>query len=245
MACRALWGPRCVHPLAMHLNSSSVVCLSLHSSANTYLHQPTFVVRSFSRGNQGFFVIFFFIDIDTWGEHGGAAVAVGDGVFASSAFDVVVFIVTAFEEDGGIRIGSVAGRLASSARFLSCCTYAQKRKSSAHTSATIFQNGGSSCTVFTDSCWFWVWKTGHCVFHISKSGRVLEVIAIESRASATSETVIIGSGIVDVVVVAVGDSGGKVRGWTCDDIPGSTVFGSVKVPVGSGRTSRRGRNARV
>jgi hypothetical protein len=104
----------------MRLNSSSVVCLSAHSSADTYLHWPIFFVCGFGEGNQGFFVIFFFVNVDAWGEHGGAAVAVGDGVFASPTLDIVVFIVAAFKEGGGVGIGSVAGRLASSARFFSC-----------------------------------------------------------------------------------------------------------------------------
>jgi hypothetical protein len=56
--------------------------------------------------------------------------------------------------------------------------------------------------------------------------------------------VIIGGGIVDVVIVAVGNSGGEVRGGACGGIPGSMIFGSVKVPVGSeGRTSRHGADA--
>jgi hypothetical protein len=41
-------------------------------------------------------------------------VAVGDRVFASPTLDVIIFVVAAFEEDGGIGVGSVAGRLASS-----------------------------------------------------------------------------------------------------------------------------------
>jgi hypothetical protein len=221
----------------MHLNSSSVVCLSLHSSADTYLHWPTFVVRGFGRGNRGFFVVFFFVNVDVWGKHGGAAMAIGNGVFTSSAFDVIVFVVATIEEDGGVRIGGVASRLANSACFFSCRIHTWKRKLSAHASATIFQNGGSACAVFTESCWSWVRKAGHCVFHISKSGHVFEVVAVESRAVATLAVVVVGGGIVDIVVVAIGDNGGKVRRWACDDIPGSTVFWCIEVPVGGGRTS--------
>jgi hypothetical protein len=84
--------------------------------------------------------------------------------------------------------------------------YAWKRKSSTHVSATVFQNGGSACTVLVELSWFWVWKTGHCVFHISKSGRVFEVVTMKSRASATLESVIVGGGVVVVVVITVGDS---------------------------------------
>jgi hypothetical protein len=87
-----------------------------------YLHQPIFFVGGPGEGNFGFFVVFFFIDIDAWWEHGGATVAIGDGVVASPALDVVVFVVAAFEEDGSVGIGSVAGRLASNARFFSCHT---------------------------------------------------------------------------------------------------------------------------
>jgi hypothetical protein len=204
-----------------------------------YLHRPTFVVCSFGRGNRGFFVVFFFVDIDAWGEHGGATVTVGDGVFTSPTFDVVVFVIPAVEEDGGARVGCVAGRLASNARFFSCHMYAWKRKSSAHASATVFQNGGSACAVFAESCWSWVRKTGHCIFHISKSGHVLEVVAVEPRASATSKLIIVGGGIVVVVIVTVGDSGDKVGGRACGGIPSGAVLGSVKVPVGSeGGTSR-------
>jgi hypothetical protein len=119
-AIRALWGPRCVHPSAMRLNSSSLVCLCTHSSANTYLHQPIFFVGGFGEGNFGFFVVFFFVDVNVWGEHGGATMAIGDGVFASPTLNVVIFIVAAFEEDGSAGIGSVAGRLASRAHFFSC-----------------------------------------------------------------------------------------------------------------------------
>jgi hypothetical protein len=103
----------------MHLNSSSVICLSAHSSADTYLHWPIFFVGGFGEGNRGFLVVFF--DVGSWGKHGGTAVTVGDGVLASPALDIVVFIIAAFEEDGSIGIGSVAGRLASNACFFSCC----------------------------------------------------------------------------------------------------------------------------
>jgi hypothetical protein len=106
----------------MRLNSSSLVCLSAPSSADTYLHWPIFFVGGGGEGNFGFFDVFFFIDIDAWWEHGGTAVTVGDGVVASSTCDVVIFVVAAFEEDGGVGVGSVAGRLASSARLRSCQT---------------------------------------------------------------------------------------------------------------------------
>jgi hypothetical protein len=133
----------------MCLNSSSLVCLSTHSSADTYLHRPIFFVGGFSDGNLGFFVVFFFVNIDSRGEHNGAAMAVGDGIVASPALDVVVFIIATVEEDGGIWVRSAAGRLASSTRFFSCHKYALKMKSSAHTSATVFQNGGSACAFIT------------------------------------------------------------------------------------------------
>jgi hypothetical protein len=104
----------------MRLNSSSVVCLSAHSSADTYLHWLIFFVGGFGEGNRGFLVVFFLVNVGSWGRHSGAAVTVGDGVLASPALDIVVFIVAAFKEDGGIGIGGVAGRLASNARFFSC-----------------------------------------------------------------------------------------------------------------------------
>jgi hypothetical protein len=129
----------------MRLNSSSLVCLSAHSSADTYLHRLIFLVRGFGEGNRGFFVVFFFVNVDAWGEHSGAAVTVGDGVFASSALDIIVFVIATVEKDGGVWVRSVAGRLASSACFFSCRKYALKMKSSAHASATVFQNGGSAC----------------------------------------------------------------------------------------------------
>jgi hypothetical protein len=87
-----------------------------------HYHRLIFFVHSFSEGNRGFFVVFFFVNIDLWGEHGGTAMAVGDGVFASPTLDVVVFVIAAFEQNGGVRVWSVAGRLASSAHFFSCCT---------------------------------------------------------------------------------------------------------------------------
>jgi hypothetical protein len=106
----------------MRLNSSSLICLSAHSSADTYLHRPIFFVRTFKGGNFGFFVIFFFVDVDAWGEHGGTAMAVSDGVVALSALDIIVFVVAALEEDSGIGVGGVTGRLASNARLRSCLT---------------------------------------------------------------------------------------------------------------------------
>jgi hypothetical protein len=129
----------------MRLNSSSMVCLCSHSSADTYLHQLIFVVRCFSWGYWGFFV-FFFVNVDAWGEHGGATVAVGDGVLASPTLDVVVFFIATSEEDGGIWAGGVACKLtgtrASNARFFSCHTYALNKKLSAHASTTVFQTWG-------------------------------------------------------------------------------------------------------
>jgi hypothetical protein len=122
MARLALQGLRCVHPSAMRLNSSSIVCLPVHSSADTYLHQPIFFVCSFGEGNRGFFIVFFFVNVDSWGGHGGTAMAVSDGVFASPTLDVIVFVIAAFEQNGSVRVGSVAGRLASSAHFFFCCT---------------------------------------------------------------------------------------------------------------------------
>jgi hypothetical protein len=102
----------------MRLNSSSLICLSFHSSADTYLHQPIFFVGGFGNGNRGFFVVFFFVNVDAWGEHGGAAVAVGDGIVASPTLDIVVLVIATVEEDGGVWVRSVAGRLASNALFL-------------------------------------------------------------------------------------------------------------------------------
>jgi hypothetical protein len=119
-----------------------------------------------------------------------------------------------------------------------------KRKSSAHASATVFQNGGSACTVFAESGWPWIWKAGHCVFHISKSGCVFEVVAVESRTAATSSVVVIGGGVVDVVVITIGDSRGVVGVGAYNGIPGSTILWSVNGPVGSrGRSSRHGTDA--
>jgi hypothetical protein len=153
MARLVLWGPRCVHPLAMRLNSSSAVCLCSHSSTDTYFHRPIFVVRCFGWGYWGFFVVFF-VDVDAWGEHGGTTVAVGDGVFALPALDVVVFFITTSEENGGIWVGGVAGGLmgirANSTLFFSCHMYTLNKKSSAHNSTTILQNGGSACAVLAD-----------------------------------------------------------------------------------------------
>jgi hypothetical protein len=134
-----------------------------------------------------------------------------------------------------VSCGLTGVRAASSALFFSCLTYALNKKSSAQLSATVFQNGGSACTVGAESCWGWIWKVGLCVLQIPKSGHVAEVIAIDSRASATSAAVIVGGGIVNIVVVTVGDSGGEVRGGSCNGIPGSVVLRSVKVPVCSER----------
>jgi hypothetical protein len=106
----------------MRLNSSSLVCLSAHSSADTYLHRLIFFVGGGGEGNFGFFVVFFFVEVDVWGEHGGTAMAVSDGVLTSSALDVVVFVVSTLKEDGGVGVGSVASRLASNARLRSCRT---------------------------------------------------------------------------------------------------------------------------
>jgi hypothetical protein len=144
----------------MRLNSSSLVCLFAHSSADMYLHRPIFFVRGFIGGNRGFFVVFFFAEADAWGEHGGTAVAVCDGVVTSPAFDVVIFVVTAFEEDGGVLVRSATSRLASNARFFSCRRYALNRKSSTHTSTTVFQNGGSACGFVTSSGRGATWKVG-------------------------------------------------------------------------------------
>jgi hypothetical protein len=137
-------------------------------------------------------------------------VAVGDGVFASPTLDVVVFVVAAFEEDGGIGVGSVAGRLASSARLRSCRMYARKRKSSAHACTIVFQKCGSADGFILSYSKGATRKAGRWLFHIPKRGRGIEDIAIEARAPPTSSSVIIGSGVVDVVVVAVGDSRGRV-----------------------------------
>jgi hypothetical protein len=73
----------------MRLNSSSLICLCPASSTDMYLHWPIFFVHCFGGGNLGFLVIFF-VNVDAWGEHDGVTVAVGDGVVALPAFDVVV-----------------------------------------------------------------------------------------------------------------------------------------------------------
>jgi hypothetical protein len=106
----------------MRLNSSSRVCLSTHSSADTYLHRPIFFVGTFKGGYCGFFVVFFLVSVDSWGEHGGTAVAVGNGVLTSPTLDIVVFFVATVEENGGAGVRSVAGRLAVNARLRSCQT---------------------------------------------------------------------------------------------------------------------------
>jgi hypothetical protein len=110
----------------MRLNSSSLVCLSAHSLADTYLHRPIFFVGGFGDGNRSFFGVFFFVNVDAWGEHSGAAVAVSNGIVASPAFDIIVFVVATVEEDGSVWVRSVAGRLASNAHFFSCRKYALK-----------------------------------------------------------------------------------------------------------------------
>jgi hypothetical protein len=46
--------------------------------------------------------------------------------------------------------------------------------------------------------------------------------------------VIIGGGIVDVVIVTIGNSGGEVRGRVGSGIPGSAILRCIKVPVSSG-----------
>jgi hypothetical protein len=83
-----------------------------------------------------------------------------------------------------------------------------------------------------------------CIFHISKSGRVFKVVAVEPRASATSELITVGGGVVNVVIVAIGDSRCEVRGGVRDGIPGSSVLRCIEVPVGNeGRASRHGADA--
>jgi hypothetical protein len=229
----------------MRLNSSSKVCLCPSSSTNMYLHRPIFVVCCFGWGYWGFFVVFF-VDVNVQGKHDGAAVAVGDGIVTLSTQDVIVVFILASEEDGsvwvrGVSCGLTGVRAASSTLFFSCRTYTLNRKLSAHCSATIFQNGGSACAVFAESSWWWSWKVGLCLFHISKSGRGVECVAIEARASLTSTMVIIGGGVINVVVVAVCNGRGEVGGGLCDGIPGSAVFGSVEVPVSSeGRAGGHG-----
>jgi hypothetical protein len=53
-----------------------------------YLHRLIFFVGGFGKGNRGFVVVFFFVPVDAWGEHGGTAVAVGDGVVTPSTLDI-------------------------------------------------------------------------------------------------------------------------------------------------------------
>jgi hypothetical protein len=90
----------------------------------------------------------------------------------------------------------------------------------------------------------WIQKVGLCIFQIPKSGCVAEVVAIDSRASATSVLVIVGGGIVNIVVVTIGNSGNEVGRGSCNGIPGSTVLRGVEVPVSGGRgTSRHGKDA--
>jgi hypothetical protein len=171
-------------------------------------------------------------------------VAVGDGVVASPAFDVVVFVVAAVEEDGSIWVRSVAGRLASNAHFFSCRKYALKRKSLAHASATVFQNGGSACGFTTSSGSGATRKVGLWLRHIPKRGRGVKDVACNARASPASLDVIIGGGIVDVVVVAVGDGRSGVGVRLRDDIPDSAILWGIDSPVASrGGTSGHGRNA--
>src|SRR5580693_4515824 len=56
---RALRGPRCVCPVAMTLNSSSIVRRCAHSSAVTYLHPLKGWCFFFvGEGNFGFFTVF-------------------------------------------------------------------------------------------------------------------------------------------------------------------------------------------
>jgi hypothetical protein len=135
------------------------------------------------------------------------AVTVVKGVFALSTLDVVVFAIAVSKEDGCTGVRSVASRLTNNALFFSCYTYALNRKLSAQASTTVFQNGGSTCGVCTKLFWGWSRNVGFCLFQISKSGRGVEDIAIDSRASAASEAVIIGGGIIDIVVVGVAGSG--------------------------------------
>src|SRR5580693_1045256 len=130
---------------------------------------------------------------------------VGNGVLTPSALDVEIFVLAFVEEDGSIGVWSVAGRLASSALFFSCCTYARNRKSSAQASATVFQNRGSICGVCT-KVWGESRNIGFCILHIPNSSCFTKDVAIDSRASATSVVVIIGGGIVDVVIVTIGNS---------------------------------------
>jgi hypothetical protein len=137
-------------------------------------------------------------------------VAIGDGVFASPALDIVVFVITTVEEDGGVWVRSVAGRLSSNARFFSCRKYALKKKSSAHASATVFQNRGSACGFITSSGIGATRKVGLWLCHIPKRGGVVEDVASDARALPASSDVIVGGGVVDIVVVAVIDGGGAV-----------------------------------
>jgi hypothetical protein len=235
---------RTVHPAAMCLNSSSVVSLCAHSSADTYLHRLIFLVGGFGEGNRGFFIVFFFVGVNAWGEHGRTAVAVGDGVLAAPTLDVVVFFIAAVKEDSGVWVRSVAGRLASNTRFFSCRKYALKRKSSAHASATVFQNGGSACGFTTSSGSDAIRKVGLWLRHIPKRGRGVEDVTSDARALPASLDVIIGGGIINVIVVAVGDSRSGVGVRSRDDIPDSAIFWGIDSPVASrGGTSGHGRNA--
>jgi hypothetical protein len=185
-----------------------------------YLHWRGVVLVFFGCGYCGFFTVLRGGDKSGDGCDDGrgndedvavVTVAVGDGVLALPTLDVVVFVLAISEEDGSVGVWSVAGRLTSSALFFSCSMYALNRKSSAQVSTTIFQNGGSACTVFAESSWRGSWKVGFCLFHISKRGRGVKDVASDSRASATLEVVIIGGSVVDVVVVSIADGGIMVR----------------------------------
>jgi hypothetical protein len=89
-------------------------------------------------------------------------------------------------------------------------------------------------------------KVGFWLFQISNSGCGIEDVASEARAEPTSSVVIIGGGIINVVVITVGDSQGIVGVWAYNGVPGSTIVGSVDGPVTSrGRTGGHGRNARA
>jgi hypothetical protein len=119
-------------------------------------------------------------------------------------------------------------------------------KSSAHASATVFQNGGSACSFVTVLGRGPTQKAGFWLLHIPKRGRGIEDVASDARALPTSSVVIVGGGVIDVVVVTVGNSRGVVGIGMYDGIPGSTIFGSVNGPVNSGgRASSHGRDARV
>jgi hypothetical protein len=106
-------------------------------------------------------------------------------------------------------------------------------------STTVFQkgvvgNGGSSGTVDTESSGVVAREIGLCFFHVSKSGRALDLV-VSGFGGGRGVIVDDGGarGVVDVVVAVVAYMlwGGVVD--SVGDGPGITVFFGVKVPVRS------------